>query len=134
MPDNAPTLAHWSEVYGTHPHGIVRVPLVCAIAEFATTNPGCWDPRLIRDQCYIATSDFLDHLERAGITGEVVSGLRMGLVGGQEVVLGGHFAALVDGLTIDWTYRQFDVATPVPRIMPLADWQDEWPETTVRPR
>lgn len=118
-----------------------------AMREFYAEHPETSRPEAVYDQCFNYGIEFQRSLFRQRMAGVgLMSGLRtladdpkavLAVPAGQiasltegmdpsTLVTGGHFATVVDGLVIDWTYRQFEPESYVPRIVSVEQWKKEW--------
>lgn len=96
-----------------------------AVALFAAEHPECEDGDQVADLCFDYSEQFRQFVLDLGtdLEVQVVGGFRFAA---PNVILTGHAATRVGDLVYDWTYRQFDPATPVPLITPYAEWRADW--------
>lgn len=91
------------------------------------------DPASVADQCHVVSSAFTTWWSTHGGQAEVVTGARFERIPqlNVEAVVVAHQATVVtlpDGTTlvVDFTARQFDPHAPVPVVVPLPVWREQW--------
>lgn len=106
----------------------VPLALVQSIAAFAAEwHHVVFDPDQAAERCFALSQAFVEALEAdTDLDAEVVSGCKFDALGGFMVVVAGHAAVRVGNVVVDWTYRQFDPETPVPRVQTYEEWRQEW--------